>query len=334
MYCHCVKRSGQLPTRADLWIDDRWSGAHGIGRYATEILSRLTLPWLPLPANGGPSDPVDFLRRRVVSKNGLVYSPGYNAGVSQARQIITIHDLIHLSTPWPGRAKYLAYYDLVARPAIRRAKAVFTVSDATSTVIRDWLRDDSVEVINAGEGVSEAFSLDGPAEPFARPTILTVGNLRKHKNLAVLVSALALIDSMDAVFIVPAAEMEDLAGIVSTSQLTSRVSILSGVSDERLAELYRGAAVTAFPTVLEGFGLPALESIQCGTPVVHWAGCPSVGEIVGDRGVAVESAHDASQWAEALTRAAEGPRVSPFPPSDHSWDRAASTIQSYLTARI
>ena len=314
----------------ELLVDDRWRGMHGIGRYAQEIVSRLSVPWRAAVGGGGRAAALDFLRRRAGGAVDLVYSPGYNAAARATRQLITVHDLIHLASPWPQRAKYLAYYELVAKPTIRRAGKVFTVSEAAADAIREWLADDRVEVINTGEGVSPAFNLAAPAAPFERPTIVCVGNLRRHKNLSTAVEALALVREVGAVMVVPAAEAPALQELVTAAGVEGQVEIRSGLSDEELAELYRGAVATVFPTLMEGFGLPALESVQCGTPVLYWAGCRPVREIVQHRGIAVEAATDPREWADAIRQSASLPPIEPHAAEVYSWDRAAGVVECQL----
>src|SRR4051794_23961987 len=77
-------------------VDGRWDGAHGIGRYAREVLLRLDTPWRPLRMSGRPASSLDPLRPRRLRRGDLLYSPGYNPACLVPRQVITIHDLIHL----------------------------------------------------------------------------------------------------------------------------------------------------------------------------------------------------------------------------------------------
>lgn len=320
-----------------LWIDDRYRGAHGIGRYAQEVTRRLTLPWSPLGLDGAPARPLDFLRRlSPEARDGLVYSPGYGALVSARRQILTIHDLIHLQTDWPGRAKYLAYYNGVVRPVVRRNKVVLTVSETSKQAIQEWLNDDSVEVVNAGIGCSDAFTPDGPRAEAAEPYVLYVGNLRAHKNLPTVLRALAMISDVGLRAVVPSTETARLREAAELAGLPAdRLRVSAGPTDAELAALYRGASATVMPSLLEGFGLPALESIMCGTPVIHWAGCAAVAETVGSRGVSVGGVRDEAGWAEAMSRLASEPaRVIPPAVTEYRWDRIASDIEAVIRSEL
>ena len=101
----------------------------------------------------------------------------------------------------------------------------------------------------------------------------------------------------------------------SPSELECRPEYLavSGLPDSELAVLYRGAAATVLPSLVEGFGLPAAESISSGTPVIYYAGCRSVAEIVRDSGIPVHERSNPDAWVVALEAARDGrvPMVRP-----------------------
>lgn len=314
-----------------LFVDDRYRGAHGIARYAGEVLPRLRPEWQSLGLRGNQHSPLDAFRALPrLGPDALVYSPGYGALVRAPREILTIHDLIQLRSPWPGRAKFVAYYEGPVRRVVRSAGVVLTVSETSSRDIREWVRDDSVRVVNAGIGCSAAFRPDGPSAPAADPYVVFVGNIRAHKNLDVVLRALALAPGVRLRAVIPEREADAAASLAAAAGVSGRVDWLHGLDDEELAALYRGAAATAMPSTIEGFGLPALESIACGVPVLFWRGCEAVAEVVGDLGRGMDSPKDAAEWADALTDAvAAGRRVDPSP-SAHDWDRTAGTVSDEL----
>lgn len=316
-----------------IFADTRWDGVHGIGRYASEVLPRLDVEWSPLAVEGRPSQPHDFLRVRRTPSGSGIYSPGYNAFIARVPQVVTIHDLIHLHPTTPRRAVYAAHYATVLRPIVRRNRLVLTVSETSKRVIEEWLDDDRVRVVNAGNGLSAAFHADGPSAPAddAVPYFLYVGNLRAHKNVDVALRALAQTDGCRLVIV-----MNDREGGLRRAAefgVADRVEVRSGLSDEALAELYRGAVATIFPSLIEGFGLPAAESIACGTPVIFWEGCESIAEISRGQGIPIADAHDDVQWARALSSALEGrPRAGAFA-NVYSWDRTAELVSTTLRER-
>lgn len=319
-----------------LWADERYRGKHGIGRYATEILDRLSFRWAPLGLRGKPGSPLDvFQKLPRLPENAVIYSPGYGSFVRTRRpQIATVYDLIHLQVDWPGRAKYLAYYNGPLRAIVRRTGMVLTVSETSKAEIQEWLKDDSVEVVNAGIGCSDLFRLDGPTVSSSDPYCVYVGNLRAHKNLDVVFQAVAANPTLRLKAVLPVAEIPTAQERIAQLNVGDRIEFLHGIDDEELAALYRGAAVTVMPSLLEGFGLPPLESIRCGTPVVYWAGCGVIAETVGDRGWAVDQATDPTQWSEALGVAlAEHRRVDPPPESQHDWAQIATNVERALLKR-
>lgn len=284
--------------------DARWQGRHGIGRYATEVLSRLDVEWSPIGSERSPASPLSALDRPVTvngARGDLFYSPGYGGLLDRSvPQIVTVHDLIHLQTPWPGRAKYLAYYNGFLRPLIRRNRVVITVSETSRRAIAEWIDDDRVDIVNAGNGCSSAFTAEGPVHVEDFPYFLYVGNLKPHKNVPTILRALALVPDAHVIAVVN--DTEGLHGLASVIGVDNRVHLLSKIDDEALASYYRGATATLMPSLLEGFGLPALESISSGTPVIYWQGCRSVMEIVGENGIPVEEATDPGSWAKALLK--------------------------------
>lgn len=312
--------------------DTRWSGVHGIGRYASEVLSRLSVEWSPLDVGGKPSDPQDFLRVRRTPAGETIYSPGYNGFLARSPQVVTVHDLIHLHPTTNRRAVYLAHYSAVLRPIIRRNRLVLTVSETSKRAIEEWVDDDRVQVVNAGNGLSEAFHPGGsPTAEDSAPYFLYVGNLRAHKNVDVVFRALARVP--EAKLIVVMSDREGAERRATELGVADRVEVRSGLTDPELADLYRGAVATVFPSLVEGFGLPAVESIACGTPVIFWEGCESIAEISRGQGLPVSDAYDDLEWTSALTSAlAERPRAS-MPIASYNWSETAKVVSQTLAER-
>ncbi|MCD2193642.1 glycosyltransferase family 4 protein [Actinomycetospora endophytica] len=292
-----------------IYVDDRRTGNHGIARFAREVLSRLPArvsgPVRRLPVHGSASTPLDCLRpgRLRATSRDLVVSPGPNAGLSRAPQLVTLHDLIHLDT---GSRLKREYYERVLRPAIARAGRVLTVSDASREAIESWLGPAAarVRVDVVGNGCSSAFTRDGEVERFTRPTLALVSNAKVHKNVEVVFRALARCPELGMVVVGPAPAT--MAGFAASAGVTDRVEIRHDVPDIQLARLYRGSAALVMPSTLEGFGLPVLEAMSCGTRAVYWEGCAPVAEIAAGSGVAVTGSTDDREWAEAMDKAVRG----------------------------
>jgi glycosyltransferase involved in cell wall biosynthesis len=187
-----------------------------------------------------------------------------------------------------------------------------------------------VDVVNAGNGCSAAFRPDGPASSFDGPYFLYVGNLKAHKNVNTVLRALALVDGFSMVLV--CSDVQGVRDLAAANGVSDRVTRVSGIDDSALAELYRGAAATLVPSFIEGFGLPALESLCSGTQVVYWEGCRSVAEICGSHGIAVSNARNVYEWAEAMITAARLPAAR-YNSGAYSWPAVASRVNGILEAQ-
>jgi hypothetical protein len=142
-----------------LYVDTSRIGLHGIGRYSREVVDRLDGDWLDLGQRLRRPLVIDAVnpKRMSLRPSDTVYGPGFNAGLTRATQLLTVHDLIHLRVKSEGSRLKTLYYERIVRPAIRRAGSVFTVSKTSADELDEWLADDSIDVINTGNGVSSAF---------------------------------------------------------------------------------------------------------------------------------------------------------------------------------
>lgn len=310
-----------------LYVDTSRDGVHGIGRYSREVVTRLSHSWTDLGHRFRKPLPVDALnpRRMSLAARDVIYAPGFNAGLSRATQLLTLHDLIHLQVRQEGSALKRLYYEKIVRPAVRKAGVVFTVSETSRQHILEWVRDPLVEVVDTGNGVSLPFSVDGRRWTSDREYVVYVGNLREHKNVDVVLRALRKVTDIDLVMVT--SDRDDAARRLGDLNLLDRVSLLSGIDDSQLASVYRGSLGLVMPSKIEGYGLPAAEAIACGVPVAFWGGCESVAEIVATSGISVGSASDADAWAEAIAALAAVPS---FEPRRRSWDEVAAVVNARL----
>ncbi|EMI17394.1 glycosyl transferase group 1 family protein [Rhodopirellula maiorica SM1] len=275
------------------FYDQRWCGQHGIGRFASEIGKQLTdfrdipLATKPLAARDGVALS-KFLRRNQAK---LYVSPGFNVPWKlSCNVVVSIHDMIHVHFPKETSIAKAAYYRLIQRPVVRRSALTLTVSQYSRREIVQWYGIDEERVVVVGNGISESFTAAGPRFSHPRPYILYVGAIRPHKNVECLLQAIKRLDAtMTPDLLLVCRPTAELKQWIVEAGLTARTTILSGIDDTQLASVYRGAECLVFPSLYEGFGLPAVEAMACGCPTLL-SDRTSLPEIGGDAAIYFDAA--------------------------------------------
>jgi glycosyltransferase involved in cell wall biosynthesis len=201
--------------------------------------------------------------------------------------IVTVHDLSFERDPSVmGRRDRLVFAAVVPRAA-QRAARVIAVSERTKRDLIELYRIPEVKIAVIPNGVDPLFTVDGPRP--AGGYALVVGGLQPRKDPEAAIEAVALLGNgeLRLVFAGPdhggRAEAERAA---ERSGLRDRVEFRGYVSQHELASLYRGAACLIFPSRYEGFGLPVLEAMASGTPVVATS-AGALPEVAGDAAILV-----------------------------------------------
>lgn len=226
--------------------------------------------------------------------------------------VVTIHDLAFLRFPEQVPVRRQRYLSRAVREAATRSDQVITVSEATKRDIVELLGADADRVHVTPLGVEPAFhpwdaeALDAFRQSHAveRPYLLSVGTLEPRKNIPGLIAAYREVAaSVPHDLVLVGAEGWLTEGIHATIQaagLGNRIKLTGFVPDGDLPGWYGAADAFVFPSLYEGFGLPVLEAMACGTPVVT-ADNSSLAEVAGDAALLVD-ASDTAGLAGALLR--------------------------------
>ena len=222
------------------------------------------------------------------------------------RTVVTIHDLVSFLFPETVPRKYSLYMRLMTRLAARSADRIIAVSDATKADLVRTLRVAPAKVVVIHEAVGPEFAQPRPLESIeavirryrlARPYCLFVGNLEPRKNLPRLIEAFAEVRRRlgrreRSVQLVLAGTRAWLhTGVLQAVEqhgLGDAVVFTDYVPSADLPALYAGATCFVFPSLYEGFGLPVLEAMAAGAPVVA-ARAGSIPEIADDAALLVDA---------------------------------------------
>lgn len=224
------------------------------------------------------------------AKVDVLHAPHYVVPFTRVPVVVTIHDLIHLHQPMRNPLAPL-YARAMLRRAVRRSRAVMTVSEAVKRELENELGARGVVVTPNGIDVR-------PEAPKARGSnFLYVGNDKPHKNVGALVEAFAIVrrELPDATLTLAGAVFERFRGV-------DGVITPGFVGDDELARLYRSALALVMPSHEEGFGLPAAEAMAHATPVIT-SNAAALVEVTGDAALHVD-ANDRDALAAAMTRVA------------------------------
>lgn len=230
-------------------------------------------------------------------------------GDGTPQTVVTIHDAVPWTHPETLTPRGVSWHRAMAKRAERYADAIVVPSHAVAAELGEVLDlGERVRVVGGAVGSGLALPDDAAARGarLALPErfVLSVGTLEPRKGIASLIAAMALLpDDIPLLVAGPAGWGElDVAAVASDAGLAEdRVRVLGHVSDPDLAVLLDRATVFAFPSLAEGFGLPVLEAMSLGTPVVH-SDAPALLEISAGSTLVVERAGDgyADRLAEAL----------------------------------
>jgi glycosyltransferase involved in cell wall biosynthesis len=247
----------------------------------------------------------------------LFHAPHYVVSpLTRCPYVVTIHDCIHLRFPQylPKRGAHF-YAKTMMHMAARRACRVLTVSEASKQDILHYLDVPAAKVEVIYNALDERLAAPPTAADIQRvrerylltaPFILYTGNIKPHKNVDRLIEAYSLLrprgfEHVKLLIIGDEiSKYPNLRRLIHRFQLHQHVRFLGFVPDATLAALYRLASVFVFPSLYEGFGLPPLEAMALGAPVIT-SNVSSLPEVVGDAALLIDPM-DSGAIADAMAR--------------------------------
>jgi glycosyltransferase involved in cell wall biosynthesis len=243
----------------------------------------------------------------------LIHAPAYTAPFwSRVPVVLTIHDVSYARHPewYPYRRDWARR--LFYRRSAWAAAHVITDSAFSATEITAAYRIPSSRITVAPLGVDPEFAhASGTGElptGITEPYLLHVGDLHERRNLTLVVDALLAArrhfgGAAGLSLVLAGADHgvgDALCAIAAEADAPDAVVLLGQVSDERLQALYGGATALVYPSLYEGFGLPVLEAMAAGTPVIA-SRAASMPEVLGDAGMLLDPL-DAKAWTEAVVK--------------------------------
>jgi len=299
----------RLARRDDLEVvafASTWRGRHLLADATPEALEVVTRPLPARPARAAWKH-LDWPPLRWwTGAVDVVHGPNFVVPPARpAAEVMTVHDLTCIVFPELCTADTLEYPRLMQRAADRGAW-VHAVSESTAGEVRDHLAIDPARVVVVPNGVTAPVPADpalGHSLAGGPRYVLALGTVEPRKGLPTLVEAFGPLaaDDPDLRLVIAGPEgwaEDEVAGGVARAGLQDRVTRLGWLDDPDRSALLRGAAVLAYPSVYEGFGLPPLEAMAAGVPVVSTT-AGALPEVLGDAALLVP-AGDVDALADAL----------------------------------
>ncbi len=289
---------------------------------------------------------VDLPRAVRKSRVDVFHAPAYTAPLAGVHPlVVTIHDVSYERRPewYPYRRDPLRRW--FYRRSALAADRILTDSEFSRTEIQAayGIQADRIRVVPLGVGAPFVGDpIDTPLpEGIGAPYVLHVGDLHPRRNLALLVRAVGRVVAARRGRQAPALVLagvdrgERVRLVEEAGRAHVKIQFLPQIDDRTLARLYRSASAFVYSSLYEGFGLPLLEAMACGVPIVATRAA-SIPEVVGDAGVLVPP-DDEDAFAAAIARVLEDAvfadalrRSGISRAAGFSWDRSArATIDAY-----
>jgi glycosyltransferase involved in cell wall biosynthesis len=325
----------------------------GVERWTAELIPRLSAlapdrytAVVPPPSAGGRGLGQAWEQLVLPAQAGrqrasLIFSPANLAPVLWPRNVVMLHDAAVLREPTAYSRTYRAWHRHVGIQCARRALRVLTVSEFSRRELIELAGLDGDKLVVIRGGVNERFRPSGDDERvrhklgLSSPYVLTVATDDRRKNLSVLGQTAQRLRTLGVELVWAG----DTRPYITRARSIEGVRALGYVDEEDLPGLYRGARAFVLPSRYEGLGLPCLEAMACGTPVVA-ANRAALPETCGSAALLVDP-DDPEAVAEAVMRVANDEalrarlREAGFRrASERSWERAAREADAVLRSLV
>lgn len=268
----------------------------------------------------------------------LYYSLHFNVPLRlKTPFIVTIHDMIksHFASLETTTRNFLVFkikrlaYNLVMEHSVQGSAGIIV---PTNTVKNDILalyptRPEKIRVVYESTTFSKDLKFENLKLDIPTNYLLYVGNAYPHKNLPNLMEALGKLKNLNLVIVSKTNSFLNNVIKNAPSSVVNRLTVLQQVSDQELVFLYKKAKAIVAPALMEGFGLPGLESLKLGTPVVA-SNIPVFREVYGDSAVYFDP-HNPSSIAKGIEKAVALKSKKKYI-WKHTWEEAASTIAEVM----
>jgi glycosyltransferase involved in cell wall biosynthesis len=266
----------------------------GVERYASEILRRLgnrVKVVKPHRMSTGSNGHIweQFLLPSLISKNEILWSPANTGPLIVSNQVATIQDISPLEHPEWFSPDFAAWYRIFLPILVKRVRRILVSSEYVQRKVMAWFDINNVVVTSAGVDIN-FFHPEAKQDVYELPEkyILFLGSLEPRKNLPALLTAWNKISKdFPDVWLVIAGDAGRAFHHVNYPLSLERTRFLGYIPEAQLPGLYAGATIFVLPSIDEGFGLPALEAMACGTPVItSMAG--ALPEVVGNAALRID----------------------------------------------
>ncbi len=324
-----------------LLVDDRWNrfGEIGIGRFSREVLKYLpeaqylgdTIPVLH------PGEPLWLSWKIRRLRPNAYFSPGFNAPlISKSNLVFVVFDLMHIRYQNECSAWKKAYYWSVVKPACKSAFRVLTASQYSKTEILAWtgVREEQVTVV--GAGVDAHYRPGAPAYCPGYPYVLYIGNRRPHKNIPRMLEGFATSHAPKDVILLMSGDADSCTTeLAKLYKIEHKVKYLGHIKEADMPSVISGATGLLIPSLCEGFGLPALEAMACGTPAIC-STAASLPEVVGQAALQIDP-HSVEDIAMQIDRVLSDTNLRRdlkakgiAQAAKFGWDKTASSVRKVL----